>query len=348
MVFRWCDTNSHGNRSTILTKKRGPTIFLFFYSKLRKFITIIGKRWLFSAHRSRPTAHTVASLVQEWAPKYIQGIPIPTTSLVLRSSQLFPQSASSNSQEPGNSWLLFGRIHNFITNVTSVIDSNFYPARQIMFQEVKLIKVLDLWIFAESEVVECVFLNLMYRIYHEAITAGGRISWHSRVGAWLQNLLDNSTIPILIATPVSKLHFLLYVFPTKTHVLIIWFMVQINYPFEKGPLSPRFRGEHALRRYPTGEERCIACKLCEAVSAVLPFVWTNKYFSQMHTRLIYPSLHSWAVLWCCKWRYVEMLCWLSLTFCTRLRGSVTTSLSFGCFITMSDFEWWKWWRANVT
>ncbi len=56
----------------------------------------------------------------------------------------------------------------------------------------------------------------------------------------------------------------------------------INYPFEKGPISPRFRGEHALRRYPTGtsisipplflfihvhvgEERCIACKLCEAI-----------------------------------------------------------------------------------
>lgn len=37
------------------------------------------------------------------------------------------------------------------------------------------------------------------------------------------------------------------------------------YPFEKGPIGPRFRGEHALRRYPTGEERCIACKLCEAV-----------------------------------------------------------------------------------
>uniref|UniRef100_A0A453LX21 4Fe-4S ferredoxin-type domain-containing protein n=1 Tax=Aegilops tauschii subsp. strangulata TaxID=200361 RepID=A0A453LX21_AEGTS len=41
--------------------------------------------------------------------------------------------------------------------------------------------------------------------------------------------------------------------------------VTINYPFEKGPLSPRFRGEHALRRYDTGEERCIACKLCEAM-----------------------------------------------------------------------------------
>jgi formate hydrogenlyase subunit 6/NADH:ubiquinone oxidoreductase subunit I len=41
--------------------------------------------------------------------------------------------------------------------------------------------------------------------------------------------------------------------------------VTINYPFEKGPSSPRFRGEHVLRRYPSGEERCIACKLCEAI-----------------------------------------------------------------------------------
>jgi len=39
----------------------------------------------------------------------------------------------------------------------------------------------------------------------------------------------------------------------------------LNYPNEKGPISPRFRGEHALRRYPNGEERCIACKLCEAI-----------------------------------------------------------------------------------
>src|SRR3982074_412111 len=43
----------------------------------------------------------------------------------------------------------------------------------------------------------------------------------------------------------------------------------LNYPFEKGPLSPRFRGLHALRRYPNGEERCIACKLCEAVCPAL-------------------------------------------------------------------------------
>ena len=39
----------------------------------------------------------------------------------------------------------------------------------------------------------------------------------------------------------------------------------LNYPLEKGKISSRFRGEHALRRYPNGEERCIACKLCEAV-----------------------------------------------------------------------------------
>ncbi len=41
--------------------------------------------------------------------------------------------------------------------------------------------------------------------------------------------------------------------------------VTLNYPHEKGPLSPRFRGEHVLRRYPNGEERCIACKICEAI-----------------------------------------------------------------------------------
>ena len=49
----------------------------------------------------------------------------------------------------------------------------------------------------------------------------------------------------------------------KSHLKLVG--VQINYPFEKGPISPRFRGEHVLRRYPSGEERCIACKLCEAV-----------------------------------------------------------------------------------
>jgi NADH-quinone oxidoreductase subunit I len=43
----------------------------------------------------------------------------------------------------------------------------------------------------------------------------------------------------------------------------------VQYPEEKTPVSPRFRGLHALRRYPNGEERCIACKLCEAVCPAL-------------------------------------------------------------------------------
>jgi NADH-quinone oxidoreductase subunit I len=51
-----------------------------------------------------------------------------------------------------------------------------------------------------------------------------------------------------------------YLFKTK-------FTVQ--YPEERAPISPRFRGLHALRRYPNGEERCIACKLCEAVCPAL-------------------------------------------------------------------------------
>ncbi len=45
--------------------------------------------------------------------------------------------------------------------------------------------------------------------------------------------------------------------------------VTVQYPEEKTPMSPRFRGLHALRRYPNGEERCIACKLCEAVCPAL-------------------------------------------------------------------------------
>ena len=55
----------------------------------------------------------------------------------------------------------------------------------------------------------------------------------------------------------------------KGHALTLKYFFKpkatINYPYEKTPMSPRFRGEHALRRYPNGEERCIACKLCEAI-----------------------------------------------------------------------------------
>jgi len=45
--------------------------------------------------------------------------------------------------------------------------------------------------------------------------------------------------------------------------------ITLYYPFEKGPMNTRFRGEHVLRRYMTGEERCIACKLCEVICPAL-------------------------------------------------------------------------------
>ncbi len=52
--------------------------------------------------------------------------------------------------------------------------------------------------------------------------------------------------------------------------------VTVRYPEEKTPQSPRFRGLHALRRYPNGEERCIACKLCEAVCPALGITIDSK------------------------------------------------------------------------
>ena len=74
-------------------------------------------------------------------------------------------------------------------------------------------------------------------------------------------LLDRGARSILLAELVSGMWLTLkYMFREP---------VTVNYPFEKGPLSPRFRGEHALRRYPNGEERCIACKLCEAICPAL-------------------------------------------------------------------------------
>ncbi len=73
--------------------------------------------------------------------------------------------------------------------------------------------------------------------------------------------LDKAARSLFLAELVSGMAITLkYMFKKK---------VTINYPYEKGPLSSRFRGEHALRRYPNGEERCIACKLCEAVCPAL-------------------------------------------------------------------------------
>ena len=69
--------------------------------------------------------------------------------------------------------------------------------------------------------------------------------------------LDRTARSLLLSELVSGMVLTLKYFFKKK--------VTINYPYERQALSPRFRGEHALRRYPNGEERCIACKLCEAV-----------------------------------------------------------------------------------
>ena len=70
-------------------------------------------------------------------------------------------------------------------------------------------------------------------------------------------LLSKSVRTVILGELISGMALTLrYMFRRK---------VTLDYPHEKGPLSPRFRGEHALRRYPNGEERCIACKLCEAI-----------------------------------------------------------------------------------
>jgi NADH-quinone oxidoreductase subunit I len=71
------------------------------------------------------------------------------------------------------------------------------------------------------------------------------------------SFLDRTARSLLLSELISGMGLTLkYFFKRK---------VTINYPYERQALSPRFRGEHALRRYPNGEERCIACKLCEAV-----------------------------------------------------------------------------------
>ena len=70
------------------------------------------------------------------------------------------------------------------------------------------------------------------------------------------SIAESATSLLLIEFVKAHWLTLKYVFRPKSTV---------NFPYEKSPISPRFRGEHALRRYPNGEERCIACKLCEAV-----------------------------------------------------------------------------------
>ena len=93
---------------------------------------------------------------------------------------------------------------------------------------------------------------------------------HSTPSLPLQPLLSSFLFPLEHETAMDRIS---YGFLLEDMTRGMWLTTEvilkpkatINYPFEKGPISTRFRGEHALRRYPSGEERCIACKLCEAV-----------------------------------------------------------------------------------
>jgi len=74
--------------------------------------------------------------------------------------------------------------------------------------------------------------------------------------------------------------------------------VTLNYPFEKGILSSRFRGEHALRRYDKGGERCIACKLCEAVCPALAITIDAKMFKDGKRRTTRYDLDMTKCIYC--------------------------------------------------
>lgn len=68
--------------------------------------------------------------------------------------------------------------------------------------------------------------------------------------------------------------------------------ITLGYPFEKGPISTRFRGEHALRRYSTGEERCIACKLCEVICPALAITIESYCLNLNKSNVVSPYIKS--------------------------------------------------------
>jgi NADH-quinone oxidoreductase subunit I len=74
--------------------------------------------------------------------------------------------------------------------------------------------------------------------------------------------------------------------------------VTVQYPEEKTPQSPRFRGIHALRRYPSGEERCIACKLCEAVCPALAITIESEERGDGTRRTTRYDVDLFKCIWC--------------------------------------------------
>ena len=113
--------------------------------------------------------------------------------------------------------------------------------------------------------------------------------WLVVVGAWMQTPLEH-----LEVRPWPMRHAIkdfLQQLPAARAVARAWRSpagtcsarkITVQFPEEKTPLSPRFRGLHALRRYPNGEERCIACKLCEAVCPALAITIESRAARRRH------------------------------------------------------------------
>ena len=103
---------------------------------------------------------------------------------------------------------------------------------------------------------------------------------------------------------------LYFIFQWLSHITVrgLWICTEaffdkkatINYPMEKGPLSPRFRGEHVLRRYPTGEERCIACKV--SLRFFLDYIFPLCWISFAHSLFLYSCL---ILLFSCARQFVQ-------------------------------------------
>src|SRR4030066_167905 len=91
--------------------------------------------------------------------------------------------------------------------------------------------------------------------------------------------------------------------------------ITVQYPEEKTPQSPRFRGLHALRRYPNGEERCIACKLCEAVCPACCITIDSEERQDGTRRTTRYDIRLFKCVWCGFW---EEACPVDAIVLTRI------------------------------
>ena len=107
--------------------------------------------------------------------------------------------------------------------------------------------------------------------------------------------------------------------------------ITIQFPEEKTPVSPRFRGLHALRRYPNGEERCIACKLCEAVCPALATIMFLGGWTPPWDAPLLNAVPPFAWLFAKVFFMVSLFLWFRATF-PRYRYDQIMRLGWKVFI----------------